>query len=150
EMFRAQVAAQPSAVAVMDPAGHRLTYQELADPATQLARHLTSVVPVLPDTRIALLLETGVGLAVAVLAVLQAGAAYLPLDQQHPADRMLYLLQDAGVTAVITDAPSAHRLPAGDLVVIDLDADAEAIGAQPTLALPRPIASPAFAYAIYT
>ena len=150
ELFGARAAANPSAVAVMDTSGGRLTYLELDRKANQLARHLASVASIKPDTRIALHLETGVGLAVAALAVLKAGAAYLPLDQQHPSDRMLYLIQDAQVTAVITDASSVHRLPATEATVIDIDAGAEAIDSRPTHPLITTTQPDALAYVIYT
>nr|BFE87636.1 hypothetical protein GCM10020093_102370 [Planobispora longispora] len=83
EAFAAQVAARPGQVAVADARGRSLTYAELDRRANRLAHRLAGAAR--PDTPVAIFLDTGVELAVAVLAVLKAGAAYLVLDREHPA-----------------------------------------------------------------
>ncbi len=149
-MFAARVRACPDATAVVDAAGHRLTYAELDRRSNRLARHLGRVAEIGPDTPVALLLPTDATLAVAVFAVLKAGAAYLPLDQQYPAERMRYLIEDAGVAAVITDSASAGRLPPVAVPVIAVDADADPIGRQPATQPPVRPHPDSLAYVIYT
>ncbi|MFB9722290.1 non-ribosomal peptide synthetase, partial [Planobispora longispora] len=118
EAFAAQVAARPGQVAVADARGRSLTYAELDRRANRLAHRLAGAAR--PDTPVAIFLDTGVELAVAVLAVLKAGAAYLVLDREHPAGRLRRLLADSGATAVLTDGESATGLPAADIPVIDV------------------------------
>ncbi|MER7421127.1 amino acid adenylation domain-containing protein, partial [Micromonospora peucetia] len=93
-------------------------------------------------------LPRGVDLVVGVLAVLKAGAAYLPLDPQQPADRSAYMLDGAGVRVVLTDAAQAGRLPAG-VEAIDVGALPEA-DADARPAPPSPASLDNLAYVIYT
>ncbi|SDM80598.1 non-ribosomal peptide synthetase, partial [Nonomuraea jiangxiensis] len=146
EAFAAQVAARPDQVAVADAAGRTLTYAELDRRSSRLARHLAGTAR--PDTPIAILLDTDVDLAVAVLAVLKSGAAYLPLDLEHPQERLRHLIADSGATAVLT-RPGLD-VPQTDVPVVDLDADAEIIAALPDTP-PAVIRHPdTLAYVIYT
>ncbi|GCB52470.1 non-ribosomal peptide synthetase [Streptomyces sp. NL15-2K] len=105
-MFEASAASVPDAMAVTD-AKTSLTYRQLNDRADRLARTLTSY-GAGPGRIVAFSLPRSVDLAVAVLAVLKAGAAYLPLDPEHPAERTAYLLSDAAPVCLIT----RDRLPA--------------------------------------
>ncbi|MEU7003420.1 amino acid adenylation domain-containing protein, partial [Nonomuraea sp. NPDC046570] len=144
EVFAEQAAAHPGATAVADASGARLTYAELDRRSSALARHLHPLAR--PDTPIALYLDTGVELAVAVLGVLKAGAAYLPLDLEHPAERLKHLLADSGATAVLTRGAHAARLPDISVPVVDLDT-------LPAVEEPGPVASrhpDTLAYVIYT
>ena len=148
--FADQVAARPDAVAVVDAAGRRLTYAELDRQSSRLAHHLADTARIGPDTPVALFLDSDVNLAVAVLAVLKAGGAYLPLDQQHPGERLRRLLADSAAVAVLTCAALAGRLPALDVPVIDLDAAATALAGRPNSAPAHPPHPDALAYLIYT
>ncbi|UYM25874.1 AMP-binding protein [Streptomyces sp. AD16] len=86
-------AARPDAVAVV--AGRdRLSYARLDARAEELARHLAAR-GVRPGDRVAVSLPRSAGLVVALLAVLKAGAAYVPLDPAHPAERLRATLADA-------------------------------------------------------
>jgi amino acid adenylation domain-containing protein/non-ribosomal peptide synthase protein (TIGR01720 family) len=111
-MFERHVTATPDAFAVSD-ADTDLTYRQLNDRADQLARVLTSR-GAGPGRVVAFSLPRSVDLAVAVLAVLKAGAAYLPLDPEHPAERTAYLLADADPVCLISrdrprvDCPVVH------------------------------------------
>ncbi|MGC5011950.1 amino acid adenylation domain-containing protein [Streptosporangium sp. DT93] len=105
----------PDAVAVV--AGEvSLTYAELERRSDRLARLLRRR-GVGAGDRVAVLLEQSAETAVAVLGVLKAGAAYLPLDPDHPAERLAYVLSDAGARAVVTTAELRDRAP-GDLTVV--------------------------------
>ncbi|GAB3890718.1 hypothetical protein GCM10029964_062700 [Kibdelosporangium lantanae] len=147
DLFAARVAATPELTAVVDATGDQLTYRALDERSNRLARHLASVAVVGPDVRVALLLAGGVDLAVAVLAVLKAGAAYVPLDPGHPPQRLRYLLADADVAAVITASTESVDHEA---VWIDLRADAERVAAHasdPLGVRPHP---DSLAYVTYT
>ncbi|MFC0862036.1 amino acid adenylation domain-containing protein [Sphaerimonospora cavernae] len=117
EAIAEQAARTPAATAVVCGA-HSLTYRELDAAADGLARRLRRL-GVGPDERVAICLEQSVDLAVAVLGVLKAGAAYLPLDPEHPESRLAYLLSDADTRIVITDADLCDRLP-GEVTTVFL------------------------------
>jgi non-ribosomal peptide synthetase component F len=97
------------AIAVDGPKGP-ITYAELDARANQLARHLGLRVGVRAGDRVALLLERPTDAYVAMLAVLKLHAAYVPLDASFPADRVAYIVEDAGARLVITDAGCRDRL----------------------------------------
>lgn len=86
--------------------GSSFTYGELVDRVEQLARRLRSD-GVRPGDRVGVLMPRGVGLPIALLGVLRAGAAYVPLDPDHPAGRITDLLADAGARYVVTDDGAA-------------------------------------------
>ena len=88
-----------------------LSYGELERRSNQLAGLLRAR-GVGPDDRVAILLEPSVEAAVAILGVLKAGAAYLPLDPEHPADRLGYIVRDADVSVAVTDTALRAALPA--------------------------------------
>ncbi|MFK0117702.1 amino acid adenylation domain-containing protein [Streptomyces sp. NPDC090994] len=87
-----------------------LTYAELNSRANRLARHLQSL-GARPGTVVAVSVPRSVELIVSLLAVLKAGAAYLPLDPDYPAQRLAYMLDDAEPVCAVTDR--AGRLPEG-------------------------------------
>ncbi|MGW1751353.1 amino acid adenylation domain-containing protein [Streptomyces sp. NPDC002092] len=105
-LFEARAAETPDTVAVEDGT-NSLTYRQLDDHADRLARVLSSH-GAGPGRIVAFSLPRSADLAVAVLAVLKAGAAYLPLDPEHPAERTAHLLADADPVCVI----ARERLPA--------------------------------------
>ncbi|MEV6939704.1 amino acid adenylation domain-containing protein, partial [Streptomyces sp. NPDC051132] len=100
-LFEAQAARTPDAEAVRFE-GTGLDYRELADRAGRLARHLRTL-GVGPESVVGVCLHRGPDLVVALLAVLKAGGAYLPLDPDYPAERLAFMLEDSGARAVITD-----------------------------------------------
>ena len=106
-----RAAADPDAVAVRTTAA-TLSYMELAGSARQLAGRLRADGVGAGDV-VAVLLPRGPRLVVAELAVLLAGAAFLPLDAGTPADRISFCCADAGVRAAISDRPWPAVLPAG-------------------------------------
>ena len=163
QMFEAQVDAGPERVAVEfdDPkrAGGepgKLTYAELDERANRLARHLRAL-GVGPETRVGVCLERSLDLPVALLAVLKAGAAYLPLDPTLPEDRLRYLVDDAAAPVVLTASRFVDRLgstPEGTagprLVLLDDPGEAASIAAEsPERLLPAALSEHP-AYVIYT
>lgn len=100
-LIEERAATDPDRVAVVaDPTGERLTYRQLVDRSTTLARVLLAH-GVRPGDLVGVCLERGPELIVALLAVLTAGAAYVPLEPELPAERLAFLLDDARPAAVI-------------------------------------------------
>ncbi|HYH80311.1 MAG TPA: AMP-binding protein, partial [Longimicrobium sp.] len=133
EVIARRAAAWPDAPAVVDGA-RTLTYRALHAHADRLAARLRAR-GVGPETRVALFLERGAELAVALLAVLRAGGAYVPVDPGYPADRIAYLLGDCGARLVLTHPALAARLPAdtaAPLLAVELDPGDLADGAAST------------------
>ncbi|HEX4966052.1 MAG TPA: amino acid adenylation domain-containing protein [Thermoanaerobaculia bacterium] len=146
QLFEAQAACAPGAEALVAP-GERLTYGELDARANRLARHLRDL-GIGPERRVGVCLERTADLVVALLAVLKAGGAYLPLDLRYPAERLSFLLADAGADVVITRSGSEAWRPGVGAVL--LDRDAPRIAARDAGAL-EPLAGPGnLAYLIYT
>lgn len=127
--FAAQLARTPEAPAVV--AGDRhLTYDELNARANRLARFLARS-GVEPGVRVAFCLDPDLGLIVTLLAIIKAGAAYVPLASTYPVERLAYMIGDSGAKLVLTTLALEHRLPAGPVPVCRLDAEADAIAAEP-------------------
>ncbi|WP_406815529.1 non-ribosomal peptide synthase/polyketide synthase [Mycobacterium sp. M23085] len=144
-LFAAQVARAPQAVAVTCD-GRSLTYRELEEAANRLA-HLLADQGVGPGHCVALLFSRSVEAIVAILAVLKTGAAYLPVDPAAPAERIGFLLDDAGPIAAITTASLRARLDGHELLVIDIDDPS--MDTYPCTGVPEP-APDDIAYLIYT
>ncbi|MFD2762593.1 non-ribosomal peptide synthetase [Micromonospora eburnea] len=100
-LFERQAARTPDAVAVVS-GDDTVSYAELNTRANRLAHRLIAA-GVGPETVVGVRRERGPELVVALLAVLKAGGAYLPLDPDNPADRLAYMCADAGVTIVLDD-----------------------------------------------
>src|SRR5262249_9721004 len=101
-------------------------YGELELRSNQLAEHLQSLGVGL-NALVGIFLERSIGSVISALAVLKTGAAYLPLDPAAPADRLAFMLRDAGVRAVITWQSLESKLPAGSWNLVRLDADQSSI-----------------------
>ncbi|MEU4996220.1 amino acid adenylation domain-containing protein [Streptomyces sp. NPDC021622] len=102
ELFQAQAHATPDATALITDGAAHTSYAELNTRANQLARILIER-DVGPEHVVALALPRSPRLIVAVLAVLKAGAAYLPIDTGYPVDRIRFMVRDARPTLVLTD-----------------------------------------------
>ncbi|GGV37111.1 non-ribosomal peptide synthetase [Streptomyces spectabilis] len=118
-LFQEQVARTPDAVAVLCD-GERLTYARLNERANRLARALVSR-GIGPDDTVAVALPRTPELVVALLAVIKAGAAYVPVDPSHPSARLTHVLDTAGPRLVLTDTSTADVLPGQDAPLLRLD-----------------------------
>ncbi|MEU9033191.1 amino acid adenylation domain-containing protein, partial [Streptomyces sp. NPDC048383] len=114
ELLAGQAARTPDAEALRFE-GSSLTYAELHARADRLA-HVLRGRGVGPESVVALAVPRSVELVVSLLAVLKAGGAYLPVDPDHPADRIAFMLADAAPTLLLTTAATAPRLPADPAV----------------------------------
>ncbi|MGW4966241.1 non-ribosomal peptide synthetase [Nonomuraea sp. NPDC004186] len=142
ELVSERVAAQPDAVAVTY-AGGRLTYAELDERVRALAGRLQAA-GVGPDVLVGIYLDRTVDRVVAVLGVLAAGGAYLPLDPGYPTDRLAFMLADAQPTVLVSRSDLLDRLPDAHQAIC-LDDDAEPV----PYTRPR-ISADNLAYVIYT
>ncbi|WP_447008461.1 amino acid adenylation domain-containing protein [Saccharothrix isguenensis] len=120
DLFHRQVDRSPHATALIAD-GVRLDYAELDSRANRLAHRLIGL-GVRAEDRVAVLVERSVELVVAELAVVKAGAAYVPLDTRAPADRMRVVLAEAGTSVLLTDATwqdTARTVHDGHAVLVD-------------------------------
>ena len=160
-LFRERAAADPSAEAVSFQ-GESLTYGELAKRASALAGHLRRRFAARgagPEPLVGVHLERSLDMVVAVLGVMESGAAYVPLDPEYPSDRIAYMLEASGLGVVISQEKLVEKLElpepgAGRTVpeVVRIDTDWAAIAAAgESDADPVPVRSPdALAYVIFT
>jgi amino acid adenylation domain-containing protein len=132
-------------------AGDTLSYGQLNARANRLARHLVSL-GVARGTRVGLCSERSFDMLVAVLAILKAGGAYVPLDPSYPAERVAFMLEDAGIEVLLTDAALVGRLPATSArrVVRRVVLQELALEALPDDDLPARAAGEDAAYVMYT
>jgi amino acid adenylation domain-containing protein len=108
ELFEQQVERTPTAVAV-EFEETRLTYRELNERANQLAHYLRSA-GAGPDVLVGVCLERSAELVVALLGILKAGAAYLPLETEYPAERLRFMLDDSAAPILITQKSLSEKV----------------------------------------
>ena len=153
ELLLARAVSTPGRCAVVS-GDTRLDYAQLHARANRLARALVAR-GIGPESYVAVLLPRSADLIVAMLAVLKAGAAYLPVDPAYPADRIAYILADAGPALLITTRELAPADPPCALLLPDAPEGAAEVAAQPETALgPHELVSPLLpmtpSYVIYT
>ena len=145
-LFRELAAAHPERVAIVADPG-AMTYGELDRASDALAERLIGA-GVGSDQVVALCLPRSIEAVVAALAILKAGGAYLPLDPDHPAERLAFAVSDAGARVLVTDRARERALAqlAARTVFVD-DAARELAAAQPRAERATPRTR---AYVMYT
>ncbi len=108
ELFEQQVEKTPTAVAV-EFEETKLTYQQLNERANQLAHYLRTA-GVGADVLVSVCIERSAELVVALLGILKAGAAYLPLETEYPAERLRFILNDSATPILITQKSLSDRI----------------------------------------
>src|SRR6185295_15956601 len=126
-----------------------ISYRELDEKANQLAHHLRSR-GVGPDILVGLCMERVPELVVAILGILKAGGAYVPLDLAYPKDRVAFMLEDAGVSIVVTQTGLAADVANGQVQIIRMDADWPEISRHPASNPAAAVRPEHLAYVIYT
>ncbi|XQE65275.1 amino acid adenylation domain-containing protein [Pseudomonas sp. P3C3] len=109
ELIAEQARLRPEAIALVH-GGERIAFAELESRANQLANLLVSH-GVQPESRVGVSLERGNAMIVAMLAVLKAGGAFVPLDPDYPRERLSYMVEDSGLQWLITASDLTERLP---------------------------------------
>ncbi|HWF88172.1 MAG TPA: amino acid adenylation domain-containing protein [Pyrinomonadaceae bacterium] len=109
ELFERQVERTPSAIALSFE-GQELSYQELNRRANQLAHHLRGL-DVGPEIQVGVMMERSLEMVISLLAILKAGGAYVPFDPSYPEERLAFMLKDAAVKVLLTQAGLLARLP---------------------------------------
>jgi amino acid adenylation domain-containing protein len=147
-LFEAQARRTPETVAVRFE-GAEIRYAELDARANQVASFLLSQ-PLGDDRLVGIWMERGIDMVVALLGVLKAGCAYVPLDPAFPRDRIAFMAEDAGLTVVLTQSALANEFPASDARRICLDADWAQISVHSAAKPVVDVAPSDLAYVIYT
>ena len=154
ELFEAQVARTPGAVAVVD-GERRVSYGELNARANQLAAHLREL-GVGREVRVGLCLERSLEMVIGLVATLKAGGCYVPLDPDYPVERVRDMLDDAAPRVVLVDDAGARVMAQLDgrgapVMQLDLEVDAARWASAPADNVrPADGAAGDVAYVIYT
>jgi len=147
-MIAAQARLNPDRIALA-MGSEKLTYAELELHASQLANYLRSL-GAGPEVLVGLCVERSPQFVVAALAIMQCGAAYLPMDLAHPAERLHFIVRDAAVRLLVTQAAFADRFAGLDARIVALDAEKTAIEQQPAHPPELKPGIDSLAYVIYT
>ena len=148
EFFQKQSEKTPQSPAVYFN-GRYMSYGELNIKANQLARYLVDR-GVGPDVIVGISAERCIEMIIAIIAILKAGGAYLPLDPAYPNERLAYMLDDSGVTLLLTQKKLEGRLPQGSWQNIYLEEVLEQVAGNDTDNFPNCCTPLNLAYVIYT
>ncbi|MCS6806445.1 MAG: amino acid adenylation domain-containing protein [Blastocatellia bacterium] len=147
-LFEAQVRQHAARTAIMDEA-QSLTYDQLNRRANQLAHYLQKR-GVGPEAIVGVCLQPSVEAVVALLGILKAGGAFMPLDPEYPNERLAFMLRDAQVSLVLSQQTVRCALPDVMAPVISLEDELEAIAAEPEQNPINDLAAHHLAYVLYT
>ncbi|WP_414582651.1 amino acid adenylation domain-containing protein [Scytonema sp. PCC 10023] len=148
ELFEAQVEKTPDAVAVVFEE-EQLTYRELNVRANQLAHHLQAL-GVKPEVLVGICVDRSLDMVIGLLAILKAGGAYVPLDASYPQERLAFILKDAQVSVLLTQASLMEAMPQHTAKVLCLDTEWQLIAQQSHENLFCQLTPDNLAYVIYT
>jgi amino acid adenylation domain-containing protein len=121
QLFEAQAEQTPDSIALTFE-GEQLTYRELNQRANQLAHYLQSI-GVGPEVLVGIACQRSLEMVVGLYGILKAGGAYVPIDPTYPAERIAYMLADANVPVLLTQAKLRDSLPTHEARVVCLDTD---------------------------
>lgn len=148
QLFEEQAARTPEAVAV-EFGSERMTYAELNRAANRLA-HFVIQRGVRPGSLVGLCMERTLDFVVSTLAILKAGAAYVPLDLAYPAARLGFMIEDAGLSLVLSQKTLADLVRSERTLTVCVDVERTSIDACGDENVAQPLSSDAVAYVIYT
>ncbi|WP_139488457.1 non-ribosomal peptide synthetase [Brevibacillus dissolubilis] len=148
ELFQRTAVEFPTHTAVV--AGDTsLTYAELDQRANQVAHYLRKQ-GVGPDTMVGICAERSVELIVGLLGILKAGGAYVPLDPSYPQERLVFMMEDANLSILLTQEHLIEKLPNTSSTHVCLDRDWAQIAEESTEAPSVEMTAEHMAYVIYT
>ncbi|MGZ5051735.1 MAG: amino acid adenylation domain-containing protein, partial [Methylobacter sp.] len=124
DLFQTQAGKTPDAIAVVFE-DRQLTYRQLNRQANQLAHYLLGLKT--GNCLVGICVERSLETIVGLLAILKAGAAYVPLDPDYPAQRLQFILEDAAAPILLTQSHLLERLPVSNAKVVCMDSEREAI-----------------------
>ncbi|HWK03649.1 MAG TPA: amino acid adenylation domain-containing protein [Puia sp.] len=149
-LFEQRVSEGPARIA-LNVKGTTLTYEELNKKANQLAHYLKHVKKIRTGDPVALVLDRSADMLISILAILKAGAAYVPIEPSFPPERILYMLTDSSSVLLLSVSSicpvSAASLPCA---VILLDEERETLSAFSAVNPALPTTGDATAYIMYT
>lgn len=148
ELFSDWAARTPEATALVD-AGEEISYGQLDRRANRLARHLRSL-GAGPEVRVGFFLERSAEMVVTLLAILKASAVYVPLDPDDPAERLSFMIEDAGVEVLVAQDHLVKDLPPTDLPLVRTRADDETLRGLDASTPPSGASPESLAYVMYT
>ncbi|MEG4589523.1 amino acid adenylation domain-containing protein [Microcoleus sp. MOSTC5] len=148
QLFEEQVELTPDAIALVFE-DKQLTYKELNQRANQLAHHLRNL-GVGPEVLVGICVERSLEMIVGLLGILKAGGAYVPLDPAYPPERLAFMLEDASVAVLLTQAQLVKSLPKHQGRIVCLDTDWEEIAFHSEENPSSQVTPENLAYVIYT
>lgn len=149
DLFEEQSAKTPDAVAIVFE-GKSMSYLELNNSANQLAHYLRAK-GITAEAFVPVCVERSLEMIIAILGILKAGAAYVPIDTNYPIGRIKYILEDTGAKIAIAGKYFMSRITAAeDVDVLVIDRDWGSIGLQKKTNLNNTILPNHLAYVIYT
>ncbi|HYP52501.1 MAG TPA: amino acid adenylation domain-containing protein, partial [Pyrinomonadaceae bacterium] len=148
KLFERRAALAPDALAAECARG-ALTYRDLDERANRVARVLRAH-GVGAESIVGVLVNRSGEMLAALLGVLKAGGAYLPIDPAYPAERIAFMLRDSGAAVLLTEAELAAELPAHGARVVLLDAERDSLARESCAPLAPAAKSENLAYVIYT
>jgi amino acid adenylation domain-containing protein len=146
--FESQVNRSPEGTAFLS-AGRKWSYRQLNDEANRLADLLVEK-GVRPGSLVGVFLERSAEMVAALLSVLKAGAAYVPLDPAYPLERLRFLIDDASLCCIVTHSSIKNRLPDNARNVVAFDTEGDGLSGEPTTNPSIFVSSDQRAYVIYT
>jgi len=148
DLFEEQVLKTPDKIALVFE-DQQLSYRELNAKANQFAHYLRSK-GVADEMLVPICVERSVELMIGILGIMKAGAAYVPVDPDYPADRISYMLEDTGAAIVVSSSKSKPKIQtAAEINIIELD-DERAFANQSKNNLSNKVLPNQLAYVIYT
>ncbi len=155
-LFEQQARHTPDAIAIVYE-NSQLTYRELNEKTNQLARLISLQFDALKtqpkDKLVGICLKRSMEMIISMLAILKAGAGYVPLEPSYPEERMCFILDDTAINILVTDEATLKQWPLlaeNERHVLCLDKEAENIARQSTENLTVPVQFSNLAYVIYT
>ncbi|MFB8791841.1 MAG: amino acid adenylation domain-containing protein [Potamolinea sp.] len=147
QVFEAIVEETPDAVAAVF-GDKRITYGELNERSNKVARYLHKL-GVSSEVLVGICMERSLDMIVGMLGILKAGGAYVPLDHSYPDERLSLMIEDAGISVLLTHSSSVLTT-LGNFVVVCLDRDWELIAQEGEKNLESNAVADNLAYVIYT
>lgn len=148
QLFEGQVERTPDAPAVRSALG-TLTFRELNARANRLARHLQKF-GIAPETLIGLCVDRSPAMIVAMLGILKAGCAYVPLDPAYPHERLAFMVEDAQIRIIVTQEGLKAQLSKFGATLVSLDGEEDSLERESSDNLPRNADPGHLAYVLYT